>query len=205
MGIKCRLITPIAQSVYLRAYWTDETKPCISRYGKYHNATNKLHDTSIDDVIVRRSPKEGEFDISLYPTKCDHCGIEVPTTAELQISSKTVYDNETGDPQPGDMYWSSWVHNSDSKKSLCKWDNCDDPRGHLIVVLPNGQTWDLMSRASNCTMKEDRLHRCWVVHGLDNIPHLHVDKNGHTCAAGAGSILVGDYHGFLHNGELNPC
>jgi hypothetical protein len=29
---------------------------------------------------------------------------------------------------------------------------------------------------------------------------LHVDKNGNTCAAGAGSIITGKWHGFLHNG-----
>lgn len=29
-----------------------------------------------------------------------------------------------------------------------------------------------------------------------------VDKNGTTCAAGAGSISAGPYHGFLRNGQL---
>ena len=32
--------------------------------------------------------------------------------------------------------------------------------------------------------------------------NVHVDKSGDTCAAGAGSILIGGYHGFLHNGYL---
>jgi hypothetical protein len=39
-----------------------------------------------------------------------------------------------------------------------------------------------------------------VKHGT--APNLHVDKAGLTCQAGAGSILCGNYHGFLHNGEL---
>jgi hypothetical protein len=55
-------------------------------------------------------------------------------------------------------------------------------------------------RASNCTMPNDMLHRCWVRHG--NPPMITVDKNGPTCGAGAGSILSGNWHGFLRNGEL---
>jgi hypothetical protein len=77
------------------------------------------------------------------------------------------------------------------------WDN--DNGKHLCVVTPGG-TWDIDSRASNCTLKEDRTHRCWIRHG--DVPEITVDKNGVTCQAGAGSILAGDYHGFLQNGFL---
>jgi hypothetical protein len=31
-------------------------------------------------------------------------------------------------------------------------------------------------------------------------PQITVDKRGLTCHAGAGSIALGSYHGFLHNG-----
>lgn len=72
----------------------------------------------------------------------------------------------------------------------------------LSVVLPNGDHWFIDNRASNCTMKDDDAHRCWVRHGRPEDGTLHVDKNGHTCAAGAGSIAVPGYHGFLHNGFL---
>ena len=72
-----------------------------------------------------------------------------------------------------------------------------------MCKLPNGREWDIDSRCSNCTLPDDRIHRCWVRHGEP--PNIHVDKNGHTCSAGAGSILAGDYHGFLHNGELTPA
>lgn len=91
------------------------------------------------------------------------------------------------------------------------WDDCDDPRGHLMVVMPHGWFWSPFGRASNCTMPDDRRHRCWVLH--EPSPGLfHVDKAGVTCGAGAGSIVVpasekrpGGWHGFLHNGELVPC
>lgn len=77
--------------------------------------------------------------------------------------------------------------------------------GRCLVVRTPGGDWTIDSRASNCTMPEDNEHKCWVRHGKPEDGTLHVDKNGHTCAAGAGSILCGSYHGFLHNGELTSC
>lgn len=73
----------------------------------------------------------------------------------------------------------------------------------LVVKLPNGRTWHIDSEASNCTRKGDKSHRCWIRHGTP--PLITVDKNGETCAAGAGSIMAGDYHGFLRNGVLEQC
>lgn len=70
----------------------------------------------------------------------------------------------------------------------------------LVVRLPNGHDWCIDSRCSNCTLKDDNTHRCWVRHG--DPPNITVDKNGVTCAAGGGSIQSGDYHGFLRDGEL---
>jgi hypothetical protein len=79
-----------------------------------------------------------------------------------------------------------------------RWSNCDGR--HWEVICPGGDYWDINSRASNCTMRDDGTHRCWVVHGEP--PNVHVDKSGHTCGAGAGSIQTSNWHGFLHNGEL---
>jgi len=74
---------------------------------------------------------------------------------------------------------------------------------HLHAVCPNGRHWDVDSRASNCTLPDDAKHRCWVRHGNPRQPSsLHVDKDGFTCAAGAGSIQAGDYHGFLAHGAF---
>ena len=74
------------------------------------------------------------------------------------------------------------------------------PDGHVLNVETPGGTWCIDSRARNCTMPDDKQHRCWVRHG--EAPYITVDKNGLTCAAGAGSIMAGNYHGFLRNGEL---
>jgi len=82
--------------------------------------------------------------------------------------------------------------------------------GHSVVcIIPRagsrGKTWWYIdSRASNCTMPDDKEHRCWVRHGTVG-DVVHVDKNGNTCAAGAGSIAVPGFHGFLHHGILKDC
>jgi hypothetical protein len=73
----------------------------------------------------------------------------------------------------------------------------------LTVKLPNGRSWNIDSEATNCTRKGVKSHRCWIRHGTP--PDITVDKNGDTCAAGAGSIQAGDYHGFLRNGHLEVC
>lgn len=72
----------------------------------------------------------------------------------------------------------------------------------LIVKTPGGD-WHVDQQSSNCTMPEDRQqekHHCWIIEG--EIPNITVSKNGITCGAGAGSILIGNYHGFLRNGYL---
>lgn len=73
---------------------------------------------------------------------------------------------------------------------------------HLMVRCPNGRDWHVDGQASNCTRPGDKTHKCWVRHGDPRAANLTVDKNGETCAAGAGSIQAGDYHGFLQAGVL---
>lgn len=75
----------------------------------------------------------------------------------------------------------------------------------LVCMTPDGHPWTIDARASNCTMPQDDNHWCWCRHGRPEEGTLHVDKNGTTCAAGAGSIQTGSWHGFLHNGQLVQC
>ncbi len=96
----------------------------------------------------------------------------------------------------GAMWYAIWM-----PRNWC-WDNETEP--HLLVRVPNGAShrdWDIDSRASNCTLPHDRKHRCWVRHGKP--PLVTVDKKGVSCNAGAGSILMPEWHGFLTNGELH--
>jgi hypothetical protein len=83
------------------------------------------------------------------------------------------------------------------------WYSRKGPDGRHLVVKTPGGLWHIDGRASNCTMPDDKEHRCWVRHGV--APNITVDKNGNTCGCGC-SIGQGenwkDYHGFLRNGEL---
>lgn len=77
---------------------------------------------------------------------------------------------------------------------------------HILIVATPGGDWVVDSQASNCTIPEDpqqKNHHCWIIEG--EFPEITVSKNGQTCAAGGGSILCGNYHGFLRNGFLEEC
>ena len=75
----------------------------------------------------------------------------------------------------------------------------------LMVMLPDGMPWHIDGQANNCTLRDDKVHKCWVRHGRPEDGTLHADKNGHTCSSGAGSIATSRYHGFLHHGHLVGC
>jgi hypothetical protein len=66
-----------------------------------------------------------------------------------------------------------------------------------------GGTWMIDGRANNCNLPNDKVHKCWVRTG--EAPNFTAGKEGNTCSAGAGSIKIGKYHGFLINGELVEC
>jgi len=112
---------------------------------------------------------------------------------------------EFAEPMAGDAYWEPC---SGSPTCLHGWSNCAGGP-HLVVLCPSPGSggyhpWYVDSRAGNCTLKSDTEHRCWVRHGSPEDGTIHVDKKGRTCAAGAGSIQTGKWHGFLHHGELRP-
>lgn len=161
----------------------------------YHNAS----------VVIgqqERSERFGygadDFDHTspLWPKACA-CGYVFHDDDEWQHNLENLFrDTRDGslyllrDAPPGAMYYAWWLN-----------DTFPGPDGQcLAVILPNKREWLIDSVASNCTMPEDKVHRCWVREGTP--PKVTVSKNGLTCGAGAGSILAGDYHGFLQNGFL---
>jgi len=216
--IKARLIEEIGTKAWLRVFWDEydvgvkAKNTCPKSFGTnipgYHDAR----------VFLAKSPIIGDWDLGgdsedyadfRWPTKCDYCGAFVPPRQSRKedgsgldvtyhIFHKRLYNSASGDPEPGDMYWANWYHNKADKCYI--WDNCTTP--HLIAILPNGREWDIDGRATNCTLSQDRLHRCWIRKGEP--PMITVNKDGHTCSAGAGSIASGDYHGFLVNGVFVP-
>jgi hypothetical protein len=99
---------------------------------------------------------------------------------------------------PGAMYWQSVSSKAADERQPGSSLFASGPQ--LEVILPDLTPWNIDGRATNCGQPEDFEHRCWVRHGEP--PAITVDKNGLTCAAGAGSIQTGTWHGFLTNGEL---
>lgn len=202
--MRARLATCVGTRAHLRIYWGGDCPNCGDQGSAgYHNAMVLLGDTERqDDWSFMGEPRDHAGD-PRWPTKCDHCGKEAPATATRQVFRDRVYDTPTGTLEPGCLYWADWFREHDDdgagvSGSCVLHDKCDGR--HLMAILPNGRQWDIDGRASNCTMREDRLHRCWVRHGEP--PNVTVDKDGLTCAAGAGSIQAGDYHGHLRDGSF---
>lgn len=136
---------------------------------------------------------------ALTPTACDACGGDLRDRVCMATKHEYVR-RDTGETHwgtsefgPGAMYDSGMKY--PSSDGLC-----------LAVILPDGHHWHVEAQASNCTMKDDyrqERHHCWVRHGDPRKGEpVTVDKNGATCAAGAGSIASGNYHGFLRGSVL---
>lgn len=131
-----------------------------------------------------------------------------------QVFHERGYDTPSGEPEPGDIFWRECVYRGEGKDKCYLWDNC--PGQHLIAVLPNAHQWDIDGRCSNCgegddtpekreAWKKEKTHRCWVKHGDPaKGENVTVDKSGHTCPAGGGSIAVPGYHGHLRDGVFDP-
>jgi hypothetical protein len=193
---------------YISTEWLDDCPCSYGRQGSkgYHNAYTPLgHKLDTEDFDCFGQPEE--YPSERWPTKCEHCGQPVPQEirpakvgdegieVNRQVFTSRLYNTASGKPEPGDLYWIK-----DHEPGAChNWDGCNGM--HLHGIGPNGDMWDVDGRASNCSMRTDRAHRCWVRTGSPEDGSIHVDKNGHTCAAGAGSVILGNWHGFLHHGE----
>jgi hypothetical protein len=205
MRIRCFLIRPTEQvlqavSVYL---------PGCHR-GLFHRAevyrrveiqpnadTNAV--TTISGEEIERAQLPGEV-------PCADCGTMMTVNRRTaSISAGRRYARtDTGEVRDqiadfgvGAMWFATWYRRDDG---LYGWDfdNLDTPP--LIVRTPGG-AWDIDSRSHNCAWPMERTHRCWVREGEP--PKITVSKQGHSCPAGAGSIQMGGYHGFLRDGELS--
>lgn len=126
----------------------------------------------------------------LEPTNEEWHSEDGHITAPLYRDSRTGALVTLRDAEPGAITRAQW----------CSWVPSQDEDAPIVVKLPNGDLWYVDDEAANCTRKGDLSHHCWIRHGA--LPDVTVDKQGETCAAGAGSILSGSYHGFLRNGWL---
>ena len=191
---------------YLRRFKHSDEGKCVD--GSYHQAkvfidrvpVNLTYEDGMPLYSVTTDPEEFEGD-PRWPTTCTKCGYGFEASDPYQVFWDQLYkrlDTEElitlRDAPPGAMWYAEWLEYLES-------DNWwKGPDGRVLMCKTPGGDWNIDGRASNCSMPEDNEHRCWVRHGTP--PEVTIDKNGNTCAAGAGSIQCGDYHGFLQNGYL---
>jgi hypothetical protein len=210
MGVKCFWMVPAGKlDRRLRRYHSiaENEPPCPLVQAQ--PGWRGLHEASVPFDVVEDPGgciASGDADAPpaddpRWPARCG-CGYEFAEGDERQLFVDRVYrrtdtneEMRLRDAGPGAMYDADWFHGFEG------WQGPDGLS--LIAILPNGVPWHIDGAANNCTDPEGaRLgsHKCWVRHGIP--PLITVDKSGVTCAAGAGSIMSGDYHGFLRDGEF---
>lgn len=206
MPYKCFMVEPAGLYIVEASLsWPGCGKnPWIS--GK-HSATREVMRGTQEEIAKARESSDAwkPFDAA-----CEYCGAISGLLRPQSIGEGCFWKRaDTGEIKRrisdfgvGAMWFGTWCNLTDGSDGErvrygSDWDNQYDPP--LMVTTPGGD-WNIDSRASNCTLKNDRKHRCWIRHGV--APNITVDKAGSTCSAGAGSIQAGDYHGFLKNGSL---
>lgn len=214
MGIKCFLLSPVDKvRVWLRRYTSSAVDACPLKPGQYsyHDNMYLIGDLDYLYSLKGHNGEWAKFEKELTPPNDDtrwpkvcNCGYEFKSTDTHQLFSWQLYSgNPDGslvtlhDTPVGALWYAMWYKDESTGQWYGDWDNMTGPP--LMCKTPGGD-WNIDSRASNCTLLADKMHRCWIRHGEP--PNIHVDKNGLTCSAGGGSIQSGNWHGFLHNGEL---
>ena len=174
--------------------------PCTATPGQYsyHNAMTLIGEGPDKKVIGDKH----DHNDPRWPTTCA-CGYIFNEKDDWQLFHRTIYKRtDTGEEMTreeapvGACYNAHWAAEDKEDGFMI------GPDGLCLVVKTPGGDWYIDSRAGNCAMPNDNNHKCWVRHGNVLDGTLHVDKQGITCAAGAGSIAIGSYHGFLHAGFL---
>ena len=207
MNVKCIFIEPLnTSSRFLRRYSYGDAKCPSSTWksGGPHDAQIRIEDGIVnytENGYIKGEPTDRKD--PRFPKECP-CGYHFTNDDAWQLVSHQQYTcKETGEIflsnheehiPVGAIYDARWLND------VKQWTG---PDGNSLHIKTPGGIWNIDSRASNCGRPEDDTHKCWVRHGEP--PNLHVDKNGDTCNAGAGSIAIGEYHGFLHNGYLTDC
>lgn len=200
MNIKCFLIVKNGFTRRsLRRYVSSSKCTCCGPMG-YHNAEVEIDKGLIGepstDIISEKEKNDPR-----WPRHCE-CGYEFQQEDEWMLMVEPEYARQDNfevtmtlkDAPVGAIWRCEWYEDMPDMRGV---------DGKSYCVRTPGGDWVIDSRASNCTRPNDSTHKCWLRHG--EAPNFTVDKNGDTCSAGAGSILMRNYHGFLRNGELTDC
>jgi hypothetical protein len=152
--IRCFLLTDTGGTRYsLRRYSCGAICKCPGN-GSYHNAQVHMSDSPDDNNSPLRPPKSDPR----WPTKCDHCDYAFVDEDNWQVFPEAIYRTQEGafmtlrNAPAGAMWFCDWM----------PWKGAD---GHSLVVKTPGGEWCVDSQASNCTRKDDKVHRCWIRHG----------------------------------------
>lgn len=169
---------------------------CKGKYG-YHNAEVVLGDVDLPVDSHGHGADDHDHADLRWPKKCEHCDYIFADSDEWQHKVTRIYEGGghrfvLNDAPIGAMWDATWFPAEFGKGA----------DGIALIVKTPGGSWHVDGRSSDCTKPDDKTHRCWVRHGDPRTGSVHVDKNGDTCQAGAGSIQIGSYHGFLTNGVL---
>lgn len=185
----------------LRRFSVGDTPACSHGYS-YHNAMFTLPDRLFVPVGETIPSAVWPADDPRWPVKCEACDYEFTPEDHYDLWRERIYRHGgTGalttrqTAPPGAMWFVHWY------EQFPEW--CGPDGKALLVKLPDGAEWHVDGRANNCTMPDDKVHKCWVRQGTP--PLVTVGKDGVTCKAGAGSIKTSRWHGFLRNGVLVPC
>jgi hypothetical protein len=198
---------------------TSASNPCPLRPGawSYHDAQVVLAPAS---PTAKAESLAAELEAARadarWPTGCA-CGYVFSETDAWQANVEHLYRRASDgalftlkDAPVGAMWDAAWYRGEDGRGG----EPWTGPDGLSLVVKTPGGDWLVDQEASNCDRTQwatrpeggqrwsGRTHYCWVRHGDPRTGIVHVDKNGTTCGAGAGSILTGGWHGFLHHGQL---
>jgi hypothetical protein len=198
---------------------TEEFTRALRRYSNDWSKTGKVcGNNSYHNALVAIEPGTGDYssndshphDDPRWPKKCE-CGYEFTEKDEWQLFCRKLYrrlDNgektTLHDAPEGAMWFATWMTEGRDQSETDRTYRGEDGEC-LVVKVPKDHEWMVDARCSNCTRLDDKAHKCWCRHGDPKTGMVHVDKNGNTCAAGAGSIVTKEWHGFLTNGYLITC
>jgi hypothetical protein len=223
------------QKILLRRYVSSDQGKCPGLFGYHNAETpvGEAAEKKRPDGLVDSIPVSFYADDPRWPARCG-CGYEFKLADEFQVFTETIYRRaDTGEEMilrtapPGAM-WNAWW-----MRDCAQWVGPDGQA--LMVKMPGGHEWHIDGPASNCDSlckkcgkpsyahnqpsplpdqpnlancpgyEDAHPHKCWVRTGV--APQLTVGKGapGESCGAGAGSIVVPGWHGFLRNGVLEQC
>lgn len=203
MAVKCFFLEPtnrFARS--LRRYSRGDNNICPVNC--YHNASIPI-ESGVDGIDEHAKSDSWSHDDSRWPKQCS-CGYVFTEQDVWQLFTATIYKRvDTGeeytlrDAPDGAMWYADWILHGrlPDDPNRCYM----GPDGHsLVVKVVGGHDWMVDGRASNCTMPDDDVHKCWCRYGDPRTGNITVDKSCNTCNAGGGSILTDKWHGFLRDG-----